>query len=187
MGSTKMAATSSAGTSRLKTPLLELVEPALPIGHVEDAGQQRPEAGVVLGLRRGQADRAVGPAVEGAQEGDHVWRPRVVAGQLERRLDRLGARVAEEDARPGPTSARCGRARPPAGRRSAGRSRTRRSGAGRPPARRSTSTTRGWLWPVEVTAMPAVKSRNRLPSMSSTVSPRPARARAGTRAAGWAT
>ena len=35
------------------------------------------------------------------------------------------------------------------------------------------ATTSGWLWPVELTAMPAAKSRNTLPSMSSTAQPRP--------------
>ena len=58
----------------------DLVEPAQvldpAVRRVEDAGQERPEAGVVLGLRRGEADRAVRPAMEGAQEGDDV-RPRV--------------------------------------------------------------------------------------------------------------
>jgi len=35
------------------------------------------------------------------------------------------------------------------------------------------ATTSGWQWPVEVTAMPAEKSRNSLPSTSSTITPRP--------------
>ena len=60
----------------------DLVEPAQVVDlaerRVEDARQERPEAGVVLRLRRGQADRAVRPAVEGAEEGDDVlaagWR-----------------------------------------------------------------------------------------------------------------
>ncbi len=60
----------------------DLVEPAqvvdLAEGRVEDPRQERPEAGVVLRLRGGQADRAVGPAVERAEEGDDVradgWR-----------------------------------------------------------------------------------------------------------------
>ena len=34
-------------------------------------------------------------------------------------------------------------------------------------------TTSGWQWPVDVTAMPAVQSRNRLPSTSSTITPSP--------------
>src|SRR5512146_1596872 len=35
------------------------------------------------------------------------------------------------------------------------------------------ATTSGWQWPVEVTAMPAEKSRNSFPSTSSTMTPRP--------------
>src|ERR1700758_2917479 len=35
------------------------------------------------------------------------------------------------------------------------------------------STTCGWQWPVEVTAMPAEKSKNSLPSTSVTTMPRP--------------
>ena len=35
------------------------------------------------------------------------------------------------------------------------------------------ATTSGWQWPVAVTAMPAVKSRNRLPSTSSMTAPLP--------------
>ena len=54
----------------------DLVEPAQVLDpaerRVEDARQQRPEAGVVLGLRRRQRDRAVRPAVERAEEGDDV-------------------------------------------------------------------------------------------------------------------
>src|SRR6266481_4483081 len=35
------------------------------------------------------------------------------------------------------------------------------------------ATTSGWQWPVETTAIPAEKSRNSLPSTSSTTTPRP--------------
>src|SRR5579862_7584209 len=35
------------------------------------------------------------------------------------------------------------------------------------------ATTSGWQWPVEVTAMPAEKSKNSLPSTSVTTTPRP--------------
>src|SRR6266478_1837193 len=35
------------------------------------------------------------------------------------------------------------------------------------------ATTCGWQWPVEVTAIPAEKSKNSLPSTSSTTMPRP--------------
>src|SRR5450759_2664108 len=38
---------------------------------------------------------------------------------------------------------------------------------------RIAATTCGWLWPVELTAIPAAKSRKRLPSMSSTTRPSP--------------
>ena len=35
------------------------------------------------------------------------------------------------------------------------------------------ATTSGWQWPVDVTAMPAEKSKNSLPSTSVTMMPRP--------------
>src|SRR5271166_4473919 len=41
------------------------------------------------------------------------------------------------------------------------------------------ATTSGWQCPVEVTAMPAEKSRNSLPSTSSTITPRPRFATSG--------
>src|SRR2546423_14883393 len=41
------------------------------------------------------------------------------------------------------------------------------------------ATTSGWQWPVEVTAMPAEKSRNSLPSTSSITTPRPRLATSG--------
>ncbi len=56
----------------LEDALLELVEAGAAERHVVDARQERPEAGVVLGLRGGQADRAVRPAVERAEERDDV-------------------------------------------------------------------------------------------------------------------
>ena len=67
------------------------------VGDVMDPGQERPHAGVVLGLGGGQAERPVGAPVEPAEEGDHVAPAGGLAGQLDRRLDRLGAAVAEED------------------------------------------------------------------------------------------
>ncbi|OGN84948.1 MAG: hypothetical protein A2X23_01630 [Chloroflexi bacterium GWC2_73_18] len=79
---------------------LDEVEPlARAEGGVVDAGQERPEAGVVPGLRGGQRDGPVGPAVEGAEEADQVRAPGGVAGELDRRLDRLGAGVGQEGAR----------------------------------------------------------------------------------------
>src|SRR5205807_3455527 len=41
------------------------------------------------------------------------------------------------------------------------------------------ATTSGWQWPVEVTAMPAEKSKNSLPSTSVTTMPRPLLATSG--------
>src|SRR5690606_15924427 len=53
-----------------------LVEPAqildLPVWGMEDPGQQRPEASVVLRLRRRERHRPIGPAMESAQEGHDV-------------------------------------------------------------------------------------------------------------------
>ena len=72
---------------------LEVLDPA--VWSVEDARQERAEAGVVLRLRRRQGDGAVGAAVEGAEEGDDVRAVRGVAGELDRGFDRLGAGVAE--------------------------------------------------------------------------------------------
>src|SRR3954451_14432944 len=66
------------------------------VRRAQDAGQQRAETRVVLGLRLGQADRAVGPAVKGALVCDHVRTSAGVAGQLERALAALGAGVGEE-------------------------------------------------------------------------------------------
>src|SRR5882762_2217707 len=41
------------------------------------------------------------------------------------------------------------------------------------------ATTSGWQWPVDVTAMPAEKSKNSLPSTSVTMIPRPLLATSG--------
>ena len=82
----------------LEHPVLELVEPGAPEGHVVDARQERPEAIVVLGLGGGEADRAIGATVEGAEEREQVRAAGVVPGELDRGLDRLRAGVPEEDA-----------------------------------------------------------------------------------------
>ena len=99
------------------------------------------------------------------------WPAGRVARQLDARLDRFGAGVAEE--------------RPHAAVESA---RSRRSPRRAAPAARSRSrcptcagtccacsvialTTSGCEWPVELTAMPAAQSRNTLPSTSSTIAP----------------
>ena len=63
---------------------------------VERAGRDDAEAGPLAGLAGGQREAAERAPVEGAEEGDHVGPPGVVAGQLERRLDGLGAGVGEE-------------------------------------------------------------------------------------------
>ena len=49
-------------------------------------------------LRAGQRHGPVGAAVERAEEGDDPRAAGVPAGQLQRRLQRLGAAVGEEDA-----------------------------------------------------------------------------------------
>ena len=64
---------------------------------VEAAGREDAEPGALAGLAGGQRQAAQRSAVEGAEEGDHVRAPGVVAGELERRLDGLGAGVGEED------------------------------------------------------------------------------------------
>ena len=156
----------------------DLVEPAQVVDlaerRVEDARQQRPEARVVLRLRRGQRHRAVRPAVERAEERDDVRPARRVAGELDRGLDHLGAGVAEVRPRPTAGDRRdVGEALADLGRRSAGRSRSPRSGSARAACSLIAATTWGWAWPVELTAIPAAKSRKRLPSMSSIVRPSP--------------
>ena len=79
----------------------DLVEPAQVLDpaerRVEDPGQQRPEARVVLRLRGRQAQRSVGAPVEGAEERDDVRPLRGVSRELDGRLDDLGAGVAEVD------------------------------------------------------------------------------------------
>src|SRR5947209_5712675 len=68
-----------------------------------EPGQQRLDALVVFRLAGG-ADGAHRPAAETVQGGDDLVTPRfaVEAGQLDRRLDRLGAGVAEEALAPPP-------------------------------------------------------------------------------------
>ena len=72
---------------------LEVLDP--PVRGVEDPRQERPEAGVVLGLRRRQRDRAIGPTVERAEERDDVRPLGGEPGELDRRLDDLRPGVAE--------------------------------------------------------------------------------------------
>ena len=95
-----IAATSLAGASLSnRTSSNQRRSSTRPYGRVEDARQQRPEARVVLRLRGGQGDRAIRPPVECPQERDDVRPLRGEPGELDRRLDDLGARVAEVDAR----------------------------------------------------------------------------------------
>ncbi len=98
-----IAATSFAGTSLSnRTSSNQRQVRDLAERRVVHAREQRPEAGVVLRLRRGQADRAIAPAVERAEEGDDVRPLRREPGELDRRLDDLGAGVAEVG--PGPAA-----------------------------------------------------------------------------------
>ena len=61
-----------------------------------DTGEEWTHLHPVLGPAGGEGYRTVRPAVEGAQEGDDLAAAGGAAGQLNRRLDRLGAAVAEE-------------------------------------------------------------------------------------------
>ena len=62
-----------------------------------DDRHQRREAAPLHDLAAGQRHRAHRAAVKRAEERDHVLPARVIAGQLERRLDRLGPAIGEED------------------------------------------------------------------------------------------
>ena len=79
----------------------DLVEPAQVVDLAErgvvDAGQQRPEAGVVLGLGGGQRHAPYVRPWKAPRKATTYWPPRGVAGELDGRLDDLGAGVAEED------------------------------------------------------------------------------------------
>ncbi len=81
----------------LEQDLLEVVE--VPIEGVIDAGQQRPEVGAVLRLRRGERHGPHRPPVEGLIEPDQVLTAGRVPRELDRRLDRLRPGVGEERAR----------------------------------------------------------------------------------------
>ena len=60
------------------------------------AVHQRIEAGVIGGLAGREGHRAHGAPVEGAGEADEVGAPRVIARQLDGRLDGLGAGIGQE-------------------------------------------------------------------------------------------
>src|SRR5262249_14910290 len=68
------------------------------VGDVVNVRHQRREAAAVDQLGAGQRHGAVGPAVEGADEGDGARPAGVPAGELEGGLEGLGAAVGEEDA-----------------------------------------------------------------------------------------
>ena len=74
--------------------------PAAREGSVVDHWQERPEAGALLHLRVGERQGPHGSAVEATVEGDDPGPVGVVAGELDRAFDRLGAGVGQEDARP---------------------------------------------------------------------------------------
>ena len=134
-------------------------------------GQQRPESLVVLGFRRCQADRAVGAAVEGAEEADDVR-----AGPVAYRASLMAPSTASapelvRNTRVVPGHRRTAARPRTSASRSAGRSRWPSSAAGPRPARARPRPPAGGQWPVEFTAIPALKSRNRLPSTSSSAAP----------------
>ena len=180
-----MAATSSGGNTRAKELFFDIAYtldrvivraqsrgPAVGIGkdRVKHAGNQRAEAFPLNHFARGQRQRSQRAAMEAAVKRDELVTPGFIAGQFERRLDRLRAGVAEVHT-----------ARDAAGSRGGqllGQVHhvfVVEIGAGH------VDQTLGLLldgphhardgngpWP---TAIPAFKSRNRLPSTSSTMAP----------------
>ena len=100
IGSTKIAATSPGSVSLREQHLLDVLGAGegggvvrVGVRGVEAAGRDDAEAGPLAGLAGGERQAAERPAVERAEEGDHVRPAGVVAGQLERGLDGLGAGV----------------------------------------------------------------------------------------------
>ncbi len=75
----------------------ELAAVAVGVGDVVHVRQQRPEAGVLPGLARGERHRPGAPSVERAPEGDDRGAPGGVARQLDRALRGLGAGIGEKD------------------------------------------------------------------------------------------
>ena len=69
---------------------------AVRVADVVHAGKEGAHLHPVLGPAGGEGHRTVRPAVEGAEEGDDLAAAGGATGQLQRRLDRLGAAVAEE-------------------------------------------------------------------------------------------
>jgi hypothetical protein len=80
---------------------LDGVRAAVPLGerHAVDLRRERAEPGLVRVRLRGERERQERAAVEAALEGDHCGPLGVRARELDRVLDRLGARV--EERRPG--------------------------------------------------------------------------------------
>ena len=95
-GSRTIAATSSAAT-RVLNAHSSASRSANGTRYV--SGANGPEARLVRMGLRGEAEREQRAAVEGALEGDHGGALRVGARELDRVLDRLGARVEERGAR----------------------------------------------------------------------------------------
>ena len=91
-GSNTIAATSSAATSVLNAPRMRVDVVERDAVHL---GRERAEAFLVRPRLRGEREREVGAAVEGALEADHGRAAGVRARELDRVLDRLGAGVEE--------------------------------------------------------------------------------------------
>ena len=85
---------------RLGLARLGAARPAQRVGHRHpvDLAGERAEALLVRHVLGGQRHRQVGAAVVGVVERDHRLPPGVVAGDLDRVLDRLGARVEQRGA-----------------------------------------------------------------------------------------
>ena len=85
---------------RLGLARLRAARPAQRVGHRHpvDLARERAEALLVGHVLGGQRHRQVGAAVVGVIERDHRRPPGVVAGDLHRVLDRLGARVEQRGA-----------------------------------------------------------------------------------------
>src|SRR5271155_3102850 len=65
------------------------------VWNVENARQQSAEAFPLYSLGSGERERAKGASMKTSIEGNQLLAPGVIAGQLNRRFDRFGARIAE--------------------------------------------------------------------------------------------
>ena len=97
--------------------------------------------------------------------------PGRVARQLDARLDRFGAGVAEKRSHAAVRSARSRPAPRPAAPAARSRNRCPTCAGSCCACSVIAATTSGCEWPVALTAMPAAQSRNTLPSTSSTIAP----------------